>query len=217
MIEQIKMSIKLLRYTFGIKTCIALGGIFLLCGVAISLLPEGLGLSGSFVLVATGMWSTQLFYSLGVSGLVQSSPYKKAIQTSMPALISFFSLLGSYVVILLLRLPKLGTAGAEMQQDTALDLISSGLLIVIIMLYTGIAYKFFVAATVLFFVTFLGIMFVESAYLVFTPVMPPVGIAAAIGFLEIVVGALLQYGMSLLVYKYPMAKRAQMRSLQKQM
>lgn len=217
MIKQIKMSIKLLRYTFGMKMCIGLGVVFLLCGVAMSLMPEELGLSGSFFLIATAMWATQLFYSLSVSSLVQSSPYKKATQTSMPAIISFISFLGSYAVILLLKLPRLQAADAETQQYMAADLISSGLLIIVIMIYTGIAYKFFVAATVLFFVTFMGTVFFERAYMVFVLAMPSVGTAAVIGLLEIVVGAFLQYGMSLLVYKYPMAKRAQIRSLQKQM
>ena len=121
MIKQIKMSIKLLRYTFGMKMCIGLGVVFLLCGVAMSLMPEELGLSGSFFLIATAMWATQLFYSLSVSSLVQSSPYKKAAQTSMPAIISFLSFLGSYAVILLLKLPRLQTANAETQQYMAAD------------------------------------------------------------------------------------------------
>lgn len=217
MIKQLKLSIKLMRYTYGIKMCVILGIVFFACGIGLSFVPENRGGSGSFFIVVAAMWITQLFYSLGVSNMVQASPYGKAAQTSMPTLIGLLGFTAAYVVVVLMKLLRFGTADGEVRRYMSADLITVGMLTFIVMLYIGLAYKFFVAATVLFAVTFAITTSSFKLYTIFDLPLPSIGGAAVIGFLEIVAGALVQYGVSRLVYKCPVSKRAQLRGLQRYM
>lgn len=218
MIKQIKVGFQMLQYGFGIKMCLAFMGFFLLVGLLLSFLPIESGVQSSFFILVNGLWASQLIYSLGVSNLVQTSPWKKRMETSVPALVSFAGSTLLYLIMVILRLPYYVSAGrqAEMPYVTK-ELIIGGMILLVLMLYMGMAYKLFVISTVLFFVTFIGITLAYNISPVWISTELSFGAAVGIGFLEIAAGALGQYGISLLVYKFPPSKKAQMRGLQKWM
>lgn len=219
MIRQFKLGIKLIRYTFGIKTCLGCAAVFLVLGIVLSFVSMNIGVmpTGSFFLAVTGMWITQMFCSLYVSGMIKASPWNKAIQTVMPTFLSFLGFAASYLLIILLKLPLLSAASIEMRQSMSAELVLDAWLMAIIMIYSGTAYKFFITSTLLFFVFFVGMSAVYGGILFWLVSRLPFGAAAVIGGLCLIVGAFLQYGLSVLVYKYPLSKRAQLRSLQKYM
>lgn len=217
MIKQLKMGFKMLRYTFGTKMCIGLMALFMVMGIALSLIHTDRTTPGTYLLLVVGMWPVQLIYSMNVSRQVQTSPWKKAMETSIPTLISFVGLFACYLVAILIKLPQLGNASEEELGYMAAEMIFSGTLLMILMLYCGLAYKFFILSTVIFFVMYLGMTIAYNMIIWTTAIRFSFGAAVVIGMLEIVIGALLQYGVSLLVYRYPLAKRAQLRGLQKYM
>ena len=123
MIKRLKLGLQMLRYTFGIKTCAIMGIFFLAIGILMELLPQPVNSSGTLFISLTGMWTIQLTYSLGVSNLVRSSKWAKAMETSIPALVGLVSFLVTYLLVLCLNLPYLSTADEETMQIMAGEMI----------------------------------------------------------------------------------------------
>lgn len=211
MIKQLKMGMKMLRYAFGIKSSLGLGGVLFVLGI----LFHGTDGIGSYLILTGGLWIVQLLYSLPVSGMIQTSPWKRELQTSGVAIVSFFSFLFFYlidaVLLLLFEQQKVNMIGP--------CLVIDGIIIFFIMIYCGFAYKFFMVSTILFLVSYFGMSFVQRIkvsnhiYTWLNSISLVQG--AVIGFALIVLGALVQYAASCLVYKCPLDKNGQLRGLQK--
>ena len=201
MIKQLKMGMKMLRYAFGIKSSLGLGGVLFVLGI----LFHGTDGIGSYLILTGGLWIVQLLYSLPVSGMIQTSPWKRELQTSGVAIVSFFSFLFFYlidaVLLLLFEQQKVNMIGP--------CLVIDGIIIFFIMIYCGFAYKFFMVSTILFLVSYFG----NHIYTWLNSISLVQG--AVIGFALIVLGALVQYAASCLVYKCPLDKNGQLRGLQK--
>lgn len=219
MIRQFKLGIRLMRYAFGVKLCAGFAILFFLMGILMSFVSAKYGImaSAGLFLIMPGMWLLQLLFSLVSAGMVQASPWNRSLQTSIQTLVGFVGFAASYVVIILLKLPMLSGASTEMRQSIAAELLLDALLAVVVMIYFGTANKFFVTSTVVFLVLFLGLTSVYGMLLFPAASGLSFGAAAAIGGVCLIVGAFLQYGLSVLVYKYPPSKKAQLRSLQKYM
>lgn len=219
MIEQIKMGIKLLRYTFGIRTCLICMVLFLVIGVLGFCLPAQIAgrMAGFFILLET-LWAVQMIFSLNVSYMVQASPWKRALQTSVPALISFLCSLILYLLVVLLSGLCFLKAAPDEQQLLTEGVLMNGILAFLLLVYSGVAYKWFIAATVAFFVAVYALI---GAFNIVSMMGGSIDLsfagAAGIGILCIIVGALAEYGLSLLLYQVPVSKWAQMRGLQKYM
>lgn len=221
MIKQLKLGLQMLRYAFGSKTCAVMGVIFLTIGILLKFLPinaSAMGATGVLFISINGMWTMQLVSSLGVSSMVRSSHWAKAMETSIPTLVGFVSFLATYLLIFCLNLPYLSNAGEEKMEIMMGKMILAGTLSFILMVYSGIAYKFFVVGSILFLAVFyLGGLNMPFTFISGLSLSINFGQATLIGFLEIVLGALAQYGISCLLYKRPLTKNAQMRQLQKSM
>lgn len=219
MTEQIKMGMKLLRYTFGIKTCLVSMVLFLGLGILCACLPVRImgRMSGFFILLVS-LWVVQMLSSLNVSYMVQASPWKRALQTSVPALLSFVCSLILYLFVVLISVLKLRGAALDERQILVEGVLMNGILAFLLLVYSGVAYKYFRIATVVFSVTVYALMCVFEF-------IPNTGKglnlsfmgAVGIGILCIIAGALAEYGLSLLFYKVPVSKGAQMHGLQKYM
>lgn len=216
MIKQLKLGFQMMRYTFGVKMCLILAAICFVLGLLVEFLPAGASITGALLLMVCGLWAAQLVYSLGVSDMIKTSKYAKAMETGIPTLVSFLLYLICYVIIIAFKLPRLSGASEESMQYMVGEILTSGIMAAMLMIFCAIAYKLFAIATVLFLVMFfvLNVM-VNSGGLFMVDVS--FGAAVIIGFVLLVVGALLQYGISLLVYKVPLSKSAQLRGLQKYM
>lgn len=220
MIRQFKLGIRLMRYAFGVKMCAGFAILFFLLGILLSFISARYGIvssGGGLFLIMPGMWLLQLLFSLVSAGMVQASPWSRPLQTSIQILVGFVGFAASYVVIILLKLPLLPGASEEMRQSIVAELLLDALLAVVVMIYFGTANKFFVTSTVVFVVLFLGLTSVYAMLLFPAASRLSFGAAAAIGGACLIVGAFLQYGLLVLVYKYPPSKKAQLRSLQKYM
>lgn len=209
MIERIKMSWRMLRYSFGIKANVGCMFLFIALGIITEVATRGSMFIGAFFIFMISMWPVQMIYSISMSNEVAASPYKKAMQTSMPALTSAVSGIAAMVLVVILK------AIEYVQYPESRGAIVNGLLVIcvyalMISIYTGVAYKFFMASMVLFFIVYFGTYIFLTKLLDATqPAAVPFPAAIVICFVTVLLGALVQYVVSCLVYKYPLSKRSQ--------
>lgn len=219
MINELKLGVKLLKYTYGIKSSL-LGSVLLLAGgIFYSLLPEEqsrMWLASYMILVIT-MFPVQLLYSLGVSNMVQASPCKRKMQTSTIVILNVSVILVLLLPILSIKGVQLGM-GLRTEEYVSFELLLDAVLIFLLLLYNGFAYKFFMVATV----TFCVMMVIVSGGAALSMGMGilqdvKLWLAVAILFLAILAGAALQYLVSCLLYRRPLSKQAQYAGLRKMM
>lgn len=210
-----KLGLKLLRYAWGIKTTLLSGGIFFLLGLLSFTMSVQTWYLGGYLLMVLAVYPAQLLSSLTVSNLVQTSPWKKALQTSVPTALTagaFALTYGGALIISLLRL----NARPEMREDMVMILVLFAFEIFLIMTYCGIAYKTYVLGTALFIIVFVigsSVIQIGAALGVFGGVS--VFVAACSGFAAMLLGSAVQYGLSLMLYKRALSKNAQYPGLRK--
>lgn len=208
MINDLKLGVKLLRYTYGIKMNVAL---VVVCGI-MDLLFFGIELGIGYVwidgyfLLAIGMVPVQLIFSLNAVNNVLSSPARKKLQTTIPAVMSWCAMEGMYVLVVLKKL-ILALVHPDMTGQICTRMVMLALLAVAIMAFTGILYKYFIMMVLMTCVLAGFIQFVlYIQWNLFGQSMFSLVWAALIGFALITVGAAMQYGISLLTYKKPVSK-----------
>jgi len=227
MINDLKLGIKSLRFAHG-RIANSIGGLVLFVsglGVLIAGAKSTVtAFFGGYFLMCAGMFLTQMIYSLNVTGLVQSSPAKKKLQTSVPAVVSFTSMVLIYLIIILIRgLTVLQYP--QMTNEVCSSLIIHALVMVVVMVYEAVAYKYFFMSIVMFFFIYFSIYSMEEglSHLLDFSAWGILGsgsaffAAVAIGMLILVLGGLAQYLISLLVYRVPLSKMAQTATLRKEM
>ena len=215
MMKSMKLGFKLLRYAWGIKTTLLSGGIFFLLGLLSFTMSVQTWYLGGYLLMVLAVYPAQLLSSLTVSNLVQTSPWKKALQTSVPTALTagaFALTYGGALIISLLRL----NARPEMREDMVMILVLFAFEIFLIMTYCGIAYKTYVLGTALFIIVFVigsSVIQIGAALGAFRGVS--VFGAACSGFAAMLLGSAVQYGLSLMLYKRALSKNAQYAGLRK--
>lgn len=215
MMKSMKLGFKLLRYAWGIKTTLLSGGIFFLLGLLSFTMSVQTWYLGGYLLMVLAVYPAQLLSSLTVSNLVQTSPWKKALQTSVPTALTagaFALTYGGALIISLLRL----NARPEMREDMVMILVLFAFEIFLIMTYCGIAYKTYVLGTALFIIVFVmgsSVIQIGAALGAFRGVS--VFGAACSGFAAMLLGSAVQYGLSLMLYKRALSKNAQYPGLRK--
>ncbi|MFR4351259.1 MAG: hypothetical protein ACLT3H_06235 [Roseburia sp.] len=218
MIKQLSVGLKMMRYAYGIWVNVMLWLAILLAGIGMfSLSASGTGSMGAYFLSIGAICTQQIVYSLAASKLIQSSPWKKHFETSIPALISFVALILSYVLVLALSALRI-SSNPEQVLDVGFGVVISAAMMCIVMIYGALAYKFFVVTSIVFFVVVYGMMF-SSVWFDFSSRIPKLsfGMAVPLGFVLLFVGALAEYRISLLVYRVPLSKRSQLIGLRKWM
>ena len=147
---------KLFRYGLQAKMIIILAIIFFVLGI----LFEFTDFSGSnlfslsaLYLSLTGMYIYQLVFTTTVSKLTQSSPLKKKLQTSIPAIITLSSSLFVRTVYVVIRCLRMTPEFLEENGFTWIDAYSTilfmGIFIFVFLVYCSFSYKSFVFSLIL--------------------------------------------------------------------
>lgn len=222
MIKQLRMGLKMLRYAHGIKSCIVWCVIVLLLGVLFEVGADDSNsvFIGIYLVMMLAIWPLQLLVSLNVPNVVAASPWKKRIQTSVTALISFCGFLIAFAVVDVMEGNKFAT-GRIAAEDFTFNVLFAACFAVLLMIYMAFSTKYFVVSTI-------GFIIVMSSSSIVINLMQYTDLAifhqslhpaatVLLGILFIILGAVLEYGISLLIYKVPVSKYAQMNSLRKKM
>ena len=215
MIKDFKLGIRLLKYGFGIRSNMVFAGVFLAVGIFFLLFIPVNGI-WMIYMMGSAAYIVQILSSLHVTAIANSSPRRKNLYTRIPVLISlpFYLLLygaGCLVEFWMLHI------GRRQEQEVAQSMIIAGLVMVWFMIYIGGAFKYFVASVVMAFVLIMFLIFGGNILFAILDPHISIGVALLIGLAAVLLGAILQYLLTLLLYRHPASKAAQMRQLQKYM
>lgn len=221
MINNLKLGFKTLKYAHAVKSTLIMSGVIMILGILMCVMNVAVEYTfpGGYFFMLTALFMVQLLYSVNISNLVQASPVKKRLQTSVPAVMSTFCMLAGYLLTVLTE-GIVAYFRPEGINYICGQILFTAVLAGVIMLYTGICYKYFAAATIMFaavfslFYSYLirgwFISFAGGGWGMFA-------LTAAIGLAVILICGVLQYLLSLAVYKVPLSKQAQAASLRKQL
>lgn len=225
MMGQCKYAFQMLRYAFGIKGNSVAAVILVIAGLVLEFISHGTNFLGSFFVVVLSMFPVQFLYSISLSNHVASSPYRKRLQTSMPALMNLTLNIGIFTLLNIIKAVEIYLFPEDAELIIG-SLIMLSIAELILAIYTGIVFKYYILATIIlvvFFSIFGGMggwimAFQEqvySFYSVFTAMgyifmgkLPFVG-AVVTSYVLLFVGAGFQYLVSLAIYRKPLSKRAQ--------
>lgn len=222
MIKQLQMGFKLLKYAYGIKSCIAWGTLMLVFGILIewgAISGTASHNMGAFFIVITAMWPIQLLISLNVPNLVAASPIKKKLQTSIFSIITEVCFLVFYLLVIAVKVMKYAN-GKISGEEVAIDAIMVAFLCMIAVIFLAFSTKYFVASTAVFAVT-ISIFMAACNFIYFTERYKEwnlsIGAGIGIGIAIIVLTSVVQYAVAVLLYKKPISKYSQLNSLRKKM
>lgn len=221
--NDLKKVIKLMRHAYGIKTnCIqavvfiAIGAIHTLTGTM-----GRFGTAGGFFWICLPIVPTQLFYSLNVAQLVQSSPLRRRMQTGIPVMINGACMLLIYLLEASL-LGAISLARPELAGEIGWLLIDMALMAGLVLVYLGICFKHFLAATLCMVPVMVAWMQGSIAAKKFLTGLSggmdiSFVLALFIGLGMVIVGGLAEYLLNLLFYRAPFSKMAQAAPLRKEL
>lgn len=217
MMNELKTSWKLLKYSFQFKMNIAVGIFFMVMGVIWLLLddPGSLYVAALYVYIGPIML-TQLTYNLLFANVVATSSVKKALDGTFPNVVGLLgSLLGYafavvYMIIFSNIYPENEMSGGNM-------LVVIGLIMLITIIYYSVAYKWFVVSTIMFFLCLVVTLAFGMALFIYSGMEISLLQGTLIG-LGIVIGAnILGALIRKALYKLPNSPLAGGRSLRKAM
>lgn len=173
----------------------------------------------SLYLALTAMYFYQLVFSTTVSKLVQSSPMKKKLQTVGPTAVTLITSLFTFTVYVVIRLIRITPRFLEDNGTTYANTYSTILFMAVwyflFSVYMSISYKSFIISMVIIAVSVIAILLFGSTTDVFINMTdklliggsnPVLLIAVSLGI--ILIGSLVGYVISLLLYKKPISDMA---------
>lgn len=217
MIKELKKAFAIARYGLRFKTQIVFGLIFLAIGLLVDIFSRGSTYLGGFYIVLSGMFIYQLIISMDGSTLIQSSSYKRKIQTKYPflAVIPVTAVFFTIIVVIhslmaFKTYPDISAVDNYNRQG--LYILTMGAMMMLTMIYFGICYKYFMVGMLLLFVM---VMPLSTASSMLSNWAMEQGreifklyfcIPAA--YILFAIGAVLMYVLSVALYKKPLSKLA---------
>lgn len=220
MINDMKRGIKLLRYAYGIKMNVMLGiGCVIIDMVCFILQLAGFRLLDGYFLLAVGLLPTQLIFTLNMADITLSSPLRKKMQISIPAVLNWYTMMGMYLIIILKKL-VIVLVHPDSLERVCTQLVFLALLAAFIMACTGLLYKYYIICLLMVMVLSGAVQFILQDFVHWEFLgqnMFSLVCAALIGFVLITAAVPLEYGLSLLVYKAPVSKTSMGAALRSQL
>ncbi len=195
------------------KSSLLLGLVYMLFGGLMSY-----GVPSGWLMIMVGViWVAQVLFSVNATAFVKSSPRRKELETKIPALLGFVGNLITYAICIIFICLQSKFASEQNVRYFSGEVILIGVFVMVLCIFAALCYKGMIVATILFAVAVVGLsIFATNRVLkIFAEVPLPVSIV--IGLVEIVIGAMLQYGVGCLLYKLPLSKYAQSAKLRKLM
>lgn len=211
MINKIKTGIMLCRYGFSFKSNVAGALIFMVLGIVMQTnMINGMSFLGSMYIVLSAVFMYQLICSVTISTMIQTSGYKKQLQTLIPTITSVtFMMLMYTVCVIMYYFMKSGS-----EEYAIKNLLLTAIFVFFMEIYTGTAYKYFVVSLGVMLVSIYAFMFnsdriMEKLMTVLSSLsLNSFGAVIVIGYVAIIVGGVLEYLLSCLFYKKPLSKLA---------
>ena len=207
MFKKIKLGLTLVKYGFrpgiNLEMCI----LFLAIGVVLEISSKGTNIIGAFYFLLTGVYIYHMIEYMSISKMVQTSKMKKALQTTVPTATStlLYLVIFTCVVIEKAILIHNYPENTQIYLETLLIIVAYQ---VTAMLYIGLCYKYFVAATICFFAVIMGLTAGAHILSRNNHLSLSFPVEVIIGYIAIIVAAVLEYLISTLIYKKELSKFA---------
>ena len=218
--KDIKVYLKIIRYGLQFKLMCILGAIFLGLGILFELSSFGNNSLGCIYLAIAGLYVFQLIFTPTIAKFVQTSPYKRKVQTCGSAFVSTIFCLLTFTVLVVLRLVR---ATPENMEKANTDLVhhysiilSCAIVAAFLLFYMAFCFKMYIVALIICISFVLGMMFFgmnsqSSIFVDITKVLTPNGnpvplILCSYGI--ILLGGFLCYISNILLYKREMSNLA---------
>lgn len=212
--EMIK-AFKLGRYGVSLKGNMVILVLFFVAGTFLGLLKPGKEaffkyLMSNILILCASMFPSQLLVSTDLAFLVQTSPYKKKVQTGLLAKVTFVCNIVALTWLLFLRI-----VSGILYQSLETELVSifvTGILLFLFAVCNAFIYKYFLWTTVVIYVFSLviGIMgrfvYPDIWRSLFVSIHPLWAVVFAYGC--VFLGSLVLYGISKLIYKKELSRFA---------
>lgn len=214
---------KMIKYALQAKMIFILAIIFFVLGILFEF-GDFSGHSSSYslsclYLALTAMYFYQLVFSTTVSKLVQSSPMKKKLQTVGPTAVTLITSLFTFTVYVVIRLIRITPQFLEDNGTTYANTYSTILFMAVwyflFSAYMSISYKSYIISIIIVAVSVIAILVFGSTTDIFINITdklliggsnPVLLIAVSLGI--ILIGSLVGYVISLLLYKKPISDMA---------
>lgn len=214
MINEIKKEFQLIKYAPNRKSNIVFMIVFLIYG-SVCLFFDGMPgmtqLTGVCMIDCGIMFIVQMVNGVYGTGLAMAAPSRKKLSVLYGAVINtvlifVVNIIAGGILIYVMRDNGIDDAIIKML------LIVTGLFNIVISVYTGTAFKFFVPSLIAFFVMFsvivVAYMFVRNGFFLEYFDGIPLVIAYLISLLETIIGGFLYYVVAKAMYKLPYDKMA---------
>lgn len=220
--KDIMKAFKLMRFGVMAKVNFLMMIIFIIAGTVMEMTRMGINVQagdsssvygrfiGSVFILCSAMFPGQLLVSTSLTSLVQTSSYKKRIQTSMLAKLNVFCNFTAVTWIILLRLVH-GLVYHENMAEQMDSLLLTGMFVFLFNLFGALMYKYFVASIFI-------IAFFSAALQVFDNWLSggyaPAGfhlhplLAAGFSYGMLIAGGFLSYWISKAIYKKDLSRMA---------
>lgn len=219
LIESWRFAVKCIKLSYNLKINLLCEGFMAVLALLQMFTIRNNG-AGVLMLMVVAMYPTQMLFSVCGSQLVQSSPYRKPIMTSLTTVITFCCSILLYLTVSVIQGIRVIT-NPETAGNCVRVILASGMLLMFMEVYITVVYRYFLLSIMVMIGSMLGFSYIAglfesevAAFPWFSGISVPV--AAVLGLGLTVLGSLLQYGISLLVYKCPIENKALYGMLQKQ-
>ena len=220
-------ALKLLKYGLQLKTLIILSSAFFIFGIVIELFMKGTSIDmiSGLYMTLSGAFIYQLMVTASISSLVQTSPFRRRMQTIYPAVTTLITMLftfSTFVIMRSVRITKMGGINASPEAlANAKGIFLTAILAALLFAYSGICYKNYIFSLIIVAVLAFGIAFSAqlrgsriSMGFIETLSLPCL---IAISYVIVFAGWLLCLLLSVLLYRKPfdnLAIRASLRQAQ---
>ena len=212
MMRDIKMGFQIMKYGLSFRSMVVAGGVCLVVSIGFGLfIPVGMS---ALYLGLLSFLAAQLIFSVSVSTMVQTSPQKKRLQTTIPTWMSgIFLFLCNTLNLILIWIGYQRIQNNTnpfviiMMEPGELEsgiLFTSGLM-VFIMLYGFFSMKYLWISTIIFIISFYSGFFLLSKGEI-TYLIMPTWMAVVLSYGVIMLGCVLLYGISCVTYKKDYSK-----------
>ena len=208
MINDIKLGFKLMKHGLQFKTTVLCVVLFVLGGIMAGIADDEFSLSG-FAFVMAAIMGYQLVQSVTCSTMVQSSPQKKKLQTTVSTICTWVCMMIFNTILVVVNVISMHTNHIA-ESIVAGGLVLDATFVLTIIVYMVVAMKMFWFAVIVMAGGFGGgygvLLSVMSRtdFVIEAPIS--LGGAIAISYLAVFVGCGLMYLISLALYKKDFSK-----------
>ena len=200
--------LKLCKFSFKFKTNMIFLIVFFVIGVINELVTGGTQYLGGFYIVLCSIYMFQFVMSLSMSDMIQASPIGRRIQLDMPVKLNAFLAIVLYTFLAIFRI-YMARMNPANERDITISLFMIDVMFFEIFIYTAFVYKYFLVSVFVFCFTFAflanGLHITSKLGILHNLTL---NYSVLIGYLVILIGAILQYLICRLLVKKPISQRA---------